>query len=263
MKIDLSGRVAVVSGASAGLGRAIAQGLAEAGAEVVVGSRNAEAIRRAATEITGSTGRHAMGVPADVSRPEGVDALIGAALTHFGKISILVANAGGPPPGSALTLTDAQWEQAFRQNLMSAVWLIRGAVPSMKTQGGGRVITVITSGVKVPIPNLVLSNVFRSGVVALVKTLSLELAPHKILVNNLAPGRIRTRRTLEVDEATARASNRTAEAVERESTAAIPAGRYGEPREFANMAVFLASDQASYITGTTICIDGGATRAMQ
>ena len=222
MKIDLSGRVAAVSGASTGLGRAIAQGLAEAGADVVIGSRNADPIQRAATEITGSTGRHAMGVVADVSRPEGVDALIGAALHHFGKINILVANAGGPPPGSALALTDAQWEQAFRQNLMSAVWLIRGAVPSMKAQGGGRIITVITSGVKVPIPSLVLSNVFRSGVVALTKTLSLELAPHKILLNNLAPGRIRTRRTQEVDEATARAGGRTPEDVERESTAAIP-----------------------------------------
>jgi len=263
VKIDLSGRVAVVSGASTGIGRAIAQGLAEAGADVVIGSRNAEAVRQAATEITGSTGRHAMGVLADVSQPDGVGALIGAATHHFGKINILVANAGGPPPGSALSLTDAQWEQAFRQNLMSAVWLIRGAVPSMKAQGGGRIITVITSGVKVPIPNLVLSNVFRSGVVALVKTLSLELAPHKILLNNLAPGRIRTRRTQEIDEAAARASNRTPEDVERESTAAIPAGRYGEPREFANMAVFLASDQASYVTGTTIAIDGGATRAMQ
>jgi 3-oxoacyl-[acyl-carrier protein] reductase len=263
MKIDLSGRVAVVSGASAGLGRAIAQGLAEAGADVVIGSRNAEAIRRAATEITGSTGRHAMGVPADVSRPEGVDALIGAALSHFSKINILVVNAGGPPPGSGLTLTDAQWEQAFRQNLMSAVWLIRAAVPAMRAQGGGRIITVITSGVKVPLPNLVLSNVFRSGVVALTKTLSFELAPHKILVNNLAPGRIRTRRTQEIDEAQARASHRTVEEVERDSVAAIPAGRYGDPREFANAAVFLASDQASYITGTTICIDGGATRAMQ
>jgi 3-oxoacyl-[acyl-carrier protein] reductase len=263
VKIDLSGRVAVVSGASVGIGRAIAQGFAEAGADVVIGSRNAEAIRRAATEITGSTGRHAMGVPADVSQPEGVGALLAAATNHFGKINILVANAGGPPPGSALSLTDAQWEQAFRQNLMSAVWLIRGAVPSMKAQGGGRIITVITSGVKVPIPSLVLSNVFRSGVVALVKTLSLELAAHKILLNNLAPGRIRTRRTQEVDDATARASNRTPEEVERESTAAIPAGRYGEPREFANLAVFLASDQASYITGTTIAIDGGATRSMQ
>ncbi len=263
INVDLSGRVAVVSGASAGLGRAIAQGLAEAGADTVVGSRDPEAIRRAATEIAASTGRQAVGVSADVARPEGVDALIGTALQRFGKINILVANAGGPPPGSALTLTDAQWEQAFRQNLMSAVWLIRGAVPSMKAHGGGRIITVITSGVKVPIPSLVLSNVFRSGVVALVKTLSLELAPHKILLNNLAPGRIRTRRTQEIDEATARASHRTVEQVEREMTAAIPAGRYGDPREFATMAVFLASDHASYVTGTTICIDGGATRAMQ
>ena len=263
MNIDLSGRVAVVSGASSGLGRAIAQGFAEAGADVVVGSRNADAVRRAATEITGATGRRAVGVAADVSRPEGVDALIGAGLQGFGKINILVANAGGPPPGSALTLTDAQWEQAFRQNLMSAVWLIRGAVPSMKAQGGGRIITVITSGVKIPIPNLVLSNVFRSGVVALVKTLSLELAPHKILLNNLAPGRIRTRRTQELDEARARATSRTLEQVERELSAEIPAGRYGDPVEFASMAVFLASDHASYITGTTISIDGGATRAMQ
>lgn len=263
MKVDLGGRVAVVSGASGGLGRAIAQGLAEAGADVVIGGRNADSIQRAANEIASSTGRHAMGVPADVSRPEGVVALLGAAATHFGKINILVANAGGPPPGSALALSDAEWEQAFRQNLMSAVWLIRGAVPSMKAQGGGRIITVITSGVKVPIPNLVLSNVFRSGVVALTKTLSFELAPHKILVNNLAPGRIRTNRTRAIDEAAAQASNRSVEEIEREVSATIPAGRYGDPREFANMAVFLASDQAGYITGTTICIDGGATRAMQ
>ncbi|HLW59365.1 MAG TPA: SDR family oxidoreductase [bacterium] len=263
MKVDLSGRVAVVSGASAGLGRAIAQGLAEAGADVVIGSRTSDAIRRTANEIAGSTGRHVMGVPADVSRPEGVDAILSAAMTHFGKINILVANAGGPPPGSALALTDAQWDQAFRQNLMSAVWMIRGVVPSMKAQDGGRIITVITSGVKVPLQNLVLSNVFRSGVVALTKTLSFELAPHKILVNNLAPGRIRTGRTREIDEAAARASSRSIEEVERQVSATIPAGRYGDPREFANLAVFLASDQASYITGTTITIDGGATRAMQ
>ncbi|HKV44097.1 MAG TPA: SDR family oxidoreductase [bacterium] len=263
MKVDLSGRVAVVSGASAGLGRAIAQGFAEAGADVVIGSRTSDAIRRTANEIAGSTGRHVMGVPADVSRPEGVDALLSAAMTHFGKINILVANAGGPPPGSALALTDAQWDQAFRQNLMSAVWMIRGAVPSMKAQGGGRIITVITSGVKVPLQNLVLSNVFRSGVVALTKTLSFELAPHKILVNNLAPGRVRTDRTREIDEAAARTSGRPIEEIERQVSATIPAGRYGDPREFANLAVFLASDQASYITGTTIAIDGGATRAMQ
>src|SRR5207302_2014970 len=152
VNVDLAGRVAVVSGASAGLGRAIAQGLAAAGADVVIGSRNADAIKRAASEIAGSTGRQVVGVPADVSRADAANALLDAAMTRFGKINVLVANAGGPPPGSALTLTDADWEQAFRQNLMSAVWLIRGAVPSMKAQGGGRILTVITSGVKVPIP---------------------------------------------------------------------------------------------------------------
>ena len=263
VKVDLAGRVAVVSGASAGIGRAIAQGLAEAGADVVIGSRNADAIKRAASEIAASTGRQAVGVPADVSRADAAAGLLNAAIGRFGKINILVANAGGPPPGSALTLTDADWEQAFRQNLMSALWLIRGAVPSMKAQGGGRILTVITSGVKAPIPNLVLSNVFRSGVVALTKTLSFELAPHKILVNNLAPGRIRTDRTRAIDEAAAKASNRSVDVIEREVSAGIPQGRYGDPREFAAMAVFLASDHASYITGTTILIDGGATRAMQ
>ena len=263
MNVDLSGRVAVVSGASAGLGRAIAQGLAEAGADVMMGSRNGDSIRRAAGEIAGATGRRVLGVAADVSRLEGVDSLLGEAMARFGKINVLVANAGGPPAGSALSLTDAQWEQAFHQNLMSAVWMIRGAVPSMRVQGGGRIITIITSGVKVPIPNLVLSNVFRSGVVALTKTLSLELAPHNILINNLAPGRILTGRLRQLDEVTARASNRRVEDVERENVAAIPLGRYGEPREFANLADFLASDHASYITGTTVTIDGGATRAMQ
>ncbi len=262
MKVDLAGRVAVVSGGSEGLGRAIAQGLAEAGADVVIGSRREDAIARAAEEIANTTGRKAVGVVADVSRPEGVDRLLRTALTRFGRLDVLIVNAGGPPPGSGLTLTDAQWEQAFQQNLMSAVRLIRGAVEPMKKQGGGRIMTIITSGVKVPLPNLILSNVFRSGVVALTKTLSLELAPHNILVNNLAPGRLRTGRTRAVDEAGAKATGRTPEEVERESVRAIPLGRYGDPREFANLAVFLASDAASYITGTTILIDGGATRAM-
>jgi 3-oxoacyl-[acyl-carrier protein] reductase len=260
--IDLSGRVAVVSGASAGLGRAIALGLAEAGADVVMGSRREDAIARAATEVERVTGRTAVGVVADVSHPEGVDRLLGAARRRFGRIDILVANAGGPPAGSALTLTDAQWEQAFQQNLMSAVRLIRGAVPAMREQGGGRIITIITSGVKVPIPNLVLSNVFRSGVVALAKTLSFELARDNILINNLAPGRIDTERVRWLDQTNAQSSNRSVEAVQQESRATIPLGRYGDPREFAHLAVFLASDQASYITGQTICIDGGATRAM-
>lgn len=262
MKIDLSGRVATVSGASAGLGRAIAHGLSEAGADVVIGSRREDAIAQAADAIAGSTGRTVVGVPVDVARPEGVERLLGTTLTRFGRLDILVVNAGGPPPGSGLVLTDAQWEQAFQQNLMSAVRLIRGAVPAMKERKWGRIITVISSGVKVPLPNLVLSNVFRSGVVALTKTLSLELAPHGILVNNLAPGRIRTDRARAVDTAVARDTHRSVEEVERDSAAAIPLGRYGDPQEFAAMAVFLASEAASYITGTTICIDGGATRAM-
>jgi 3-oxoacyl-[acyl-carrier protein] reductase len=262
MRIDLSGRVAVVSGASAGIGRAIAQGFAEAGADVVIGSRREDAIARAADEITGATRRPAVPVVADVATPAGVERLLDAARTRFGRLDILVANAGGPPAGSGLTLTDAQWEQAFNQNLMSAVRLIRGGVPLMRANRWGRILTVITSGVKVPIPQLVLSNVFRSCVVAYTKTLSFELAPHNILVNNLAPGRIDTDRVRWLDGARAKETGRPVDDIVKESIAAIPLGRYGEPREFAALAVFLASEAASYITGQTICIDGGQTRVM-
>jgi len=262
MKVELAGRVAVVSGASAGIGRAIAQGLAEAGADVVIGSRRDDAIARAADEIAGATGRTAVPVTADVATPAGVDRLLEAAKTRFGRLDILVANAGGPPAGSGLTLTDAQWEQAFNQNLMSAVRLIRGAVPLMRANRWGRILTVITSGVKVPIPQLILSNVFRSGVVAFTKTLSFELAPHNILVNNLAPGRIDTDRVRWLDGVRAKETGKPVDAIVQESVAAIPLGRYGEPHEFAALAVFLASEAASYVTGQTICIDGGQTRSM-
>ena len=262
MQMDLSGRVAVVSGASAGIGRAIAQGFAEAGADVVIGSRREDAVARAADEIAGATRRTAVPVAADVATAAGVDRLLETARTRFGRLDILVANAGGPPAGSGLALTDAQWEQAFNQNLMSAVRLIRGAIPLMRANNWGRILTVITSGVKVPIQQLVLSNVFRSGVVALTKTLSFELAPHNILVNNLAPGRIDTDRVRWLDGVRATETGRPVEAIVKESVAAIPLGRYGEPREFAALAVFLASEAASYITGQTICIDGGQTRSM-
>src|SRR5215469_9730460 len=157
METNLSGRVAVVSGASAGIGRAIAQGLAAAGADVVIGSRREDAIGCAADEIAGTTRRAAVPVVADVATATGVERLLDAARTRFGRLDILVANAGGPPAGSGLTLTDAQWEQAFNQNLMSAVRLIRGAVPLMRANNWGRIVTVITSGVKVPIAQLVLS----------------------------------------------------------------------------------------------------------
>ncbi|HEV2439192.1 MAG TPA: SDR family oxidoreductase [bacterium] len=262
MQVDLSGRVAVVSGASAGIGRAIAQGFAEAGADVVIGSRREDVIARAADEIAGATRRTAVPVVADVATAAGVDRLLEAAQTRFGRLDILVANAGGPPAGSGLALTDAQWDQAYNQNLMSAVRLIRGAVPLMRANTWGRILTVITSGVKVPIPQLVLSNVFRSGVVAFTKTLSFELAPHNILVNNLAPGRIDTDRVRWLDGVRAKDTGKPVEAIVQESVAGIPLGRYGEPREFAALAVFLASEAASYITGQTICIDGGQTRAM-
>ncbi|HET7264797.1 MAG TPA: SDR family oxidoreductase [bacterium] len=262
MQVDLSGRVAVVSGASAGIGRAIAHGFAEAGADVVIGSRREDAVTRAADEIAGATRRTAVPVVADVATPAGVERLLGAARERFRRLDVLVANAGGPPAGSGLTLTDAQWEQAYNQNLMSAVRLIRGAVPLMRANGWGRILTVITSGVKVPIPQLVLSNVFRSGVVAFTKTLSFELAPHNILVNNLAPGRIDTDRVRWLDGVRAKETGKPVEAIVKESEAGIPLGRYGEPREFAALAVFLASEAASYITGQTICIDGGQMRSM-
>ncbi|MEO8286070.1 MAG: SDR family oxidoreductase [Chloroflexota bacterium] len=262
MKMGLNGTVAVITASSQGLGKAIAIELAREGAGVVICGRREDVLAEAANEIFGLSGRQVVAVPADVSTEEGVDAVIAAAIDNFGRLDILVNNAGGPPPGDFTQHDDAVWQRAFETNLLSAVRLIRAALPHLKESGRGRIINLTSTAVKQPIEGLILSNSIRAGVVGMAKTLSAELAPFNITVNNIAPGRLSTDRIRHLDQARATAIGTSESDVRKSQEAQIPVGRYGRPEELAYLAVFLASDKSSYITGTTIQVDGGLLKSM-
>jgi 3-oxoacyl-[acyl-carrier protein] reductase len=262
MHLGLKGKRALVMAASRGLGLASALGLARAGCDLVICSRDEERIRTAAEGIRRETGQRVQAIVSDVSGPGEAARLVGVAVEQLGGLEIAVHNAGGPPAGEFLAVTDAQWQKAADQNLMSLVRLVHAAVPVMKKAGYGRILTIASSSIKQPIPNLVLSNAYRTAVWGLAKTLSRELAPDGILVNVVAPGRIQTERIEELDQANAERSGRSLEDVKRASVASIPMGRLGRPEEFANVVVFLASEAASYVTGQAIIVDGGAGTAL-
>ena len=263
MDFGLRGTVAVVAAASQGLGRAVAMQLAREGANLAICSRKHDAIEEAAAEIRQQTGVEVAAVVADVSTPEGPDALVRAAVERFGRLDILVCNAGGPPPGGfSRHHDDEAWRQAFELNLLSAVRLVRAAAPYLRQSGRGRIINMVSSSVKQPIEGLVLSNAVRSGVIGLAKTLAAELAPDGVTVNNIAPGRFDTARIRQIDQARAESLGVTEEQARGEAIKQIPAGRYGRPEEFAYLAAFLASDKAAYITGVTIQIDGGMVKSL-
>ncbi len=262
MDFKLTGKRALVLAASRGLGFATAMGLAREGVSVVICSRDETRIRDAAAKIRAATGVKVDGLVADVSSADEAARLVHHATTALGGLDIVVHNAGGPPAGEFLTITEAQWQKAFEQNLMSFVRLVQAAVPELQKSGGGRILTIASSSIKQPIPGLVLSNALRTGVWGLVKTLARELGPHGILVNVVAPGRIQTERIEELDQVTASRRGVDVSQVRAEGVAAIPAGRLGTPEEFANLLVFLASDAARYISGQAITVDGGAMTAL-
>jgi 3-oxoacyl-[acyl-carrier protein] reductase len=267
MDLGLQGKVAIVAGASRGLGRAIAEGLAAEGVRVTICARSADALAAAAEAIatspaTRAAGGEALAVPADVSRAGDVDRLVGQALARWQRIDILVTNAGGPPSGATAALTDAQWDTAVQTLLMSAIRLSRAVIPTMQQQRWGRILHVASFTVKQPLPSLALSNAVRLAVVGLAKTQAVELAPHNILVNTLCPGPIATDRLVELTQQYAAREGATfEEARHRLWISQIPLGRLGQPREFADLAVFLASERASFLTGGTYQVDGGTVRA--
>jgi 3-oxoacyl-[acyl-carrier protein] reductase len=262
MELGLRGKVALVTAASKGLGKAVALRLAQEGADVAICARGEAPLARAAAEIEAQTGRQALALPADVSDPSAVDALVEATIERFGRVDVLVTNAGGPPPGQFLDLTPEDWEAAARLTLMSAVRLCYGVVPAMKAQGAGAILAMTSITVKQPLPNLGLSNSLRLAVVGLVKTLADELAPFGVRVNAICPGWTHTARVDQLLRDRAERNSTTPEEEAAEIAAAIPLGRMGTPDEFAAVAAFLVSPAASYVTGVSLLVDGGMYRGV-
>src|SRR5262249_11712954 len=262
MDFGLGGCAALVAAGSRGLGRASARALAREGAQVALFSRTAAAAEKAAQEIGAETGVRTLGFAADATKAADLERAVAQTVHAFGRLDVLVTNAGGPPPGTFATLGDGDWQRAFELNLMSAVRLVRAALPHLEKSGRGRVILLSSTTVKQPIDGLILSNAVRIGIAGLSKSLANELGGKKSTVNQVLPGRIDTDRVRELDEARAKSTGANPDAVRRANEQQIPLGRYGDPDEFGAVVAFLASAQAAYLTGTTIQVDGGATRAV-
>lgn len=257
MQLGLKGKRALVYAASRGLGYACALGLAREGCDLVITSRDDARINEAAKRIRADAGTRVHPVASDVSQHDTPYALVQTCVRLYGGLEIALHNAGGPPAGDSSEVSTDQWTTAFDLNLMSFVELARAATPEMKKTGYGRLLTIASSSIRQPIPGLVLSNAMRMAVLGTAKTLSKELAKDGILVNVIAPGRLSTERVDELDRADAARSNQSFEAVRSAAIQTIPLGRLGQPDELANLAVFLASEAASYITGSAIQVDGG------
>ena len=262
MDTGLKGKVALVTAASKGLGRAAALALASEGASLAICARGQAALRAAADGIRAATGAEVIAIDADVTRPDDITRTVCQAVDRFGGLDILVTNAGGPRSAPFEALTDQDWRHAVDLLLLSVVRLSAAVVPHMRRRGGGRIIHITSMSVKQPIDGLMLSNSIRAAVVGFAKTLSNELAADRILVNCVAPGYTRTDRVVELNAAVAAREGIPAAEVERRLLAKVPLGRLGEPRELADLIVFLASERSSYITGTTIPVDGGFLRGL-
>lgn len=261
MDLGLDGKRALVLSSSRGLGRGIAESLAAEGADVMLTARSEDKLKAAAAAINARGRGRAHYLAADLKNA--VEEVHRKAVEALGgPIDILVANTGGPPAGTALSVQPEAWVPQFEAMVLPIFKLAGLVLPKMRENKFGRIVIVASSGVVQPIPNLVMSNALRSSILGWAKTLSSEVAADGVTVNMILPGRIETDRTVELDEANAKRTGKTAEEVSAAARAAIPAGRYGDVREFADVACFLASERASYVTGSMVRVDGGATRSV-
>lgn len=257
MDLKLTNKVAVVLAASKGLGRAIATTLSAEGARVIIGSRNADELNKTASEIQQLTGNEVIAIPVDVSESHDREKFITQAAAKFGRIDILLNNAGGPPFDKFENFDEQAWQKAFELNLLSVAHLSRLALPYLKQSGNGRIINIISGSVKSVLANSVLSTSMRMGIVGMAKLMADEFGPYNITVNNVAPGLILTDRIKDTSPKGA-----DPETALKEKAKSIPLGRIGKPEELAAVVAFLASEQAAYVSGTTISVDGGANRAI-
>ena len=262
MDLGLKNRVALVAASSTGLGKAVALGLAREGAKLAMCARTQSTLSAAAEEIRRETGVEALAHAVDVSKYDEVRAFVAETAAQFGRLDICVANAGGPPSKSFAETSIDDWHAAAQLNLMSTVYLAKEALPLMQQRRWGRFIAITSVTVKQPVEGLILSNAVRAGVVGLVKTLSNEYGPYNVLVNNVCPGFTATARLGSLAESLAAKAGVSPRDIEQRWASQAPLGRVGQPEEFANLVVFLASERASYITGTSIAVDGGVVKGL-
>jgi 3-oxoacyl-[acyl-carrier protein] reductase len=262
MDLGLKNRVSLVAASSTGLGKAVALGLAREGAKLALCARTQSKLDETAEEIRRETGVEVMARAIDVTVYEQVRAFVAETAGHFGRLDICVANAGGPPSKSFAETSVDDWHAAVELNLMSTVSLAKETLPLMQQRRWGRFISITSVTVKQPVDGLILSNSVRSGVSGLMKTLANEYGPYNVLVNNVCPGFTATARLNSLAETLAGRSGVSPQDIERRWAAQAPLGRVGQPEEFANLVVFLASERASYITGTSIAVDGGSVKGL-
>lgn len=263
MDLGLKGKVAIVSGGSKGMGKASAISLAEEGANVVLCARDSEALEEASVDVVArSSAKQVFTITADMSKSDDIERVFNETMTKWGRIDIAIANVGGPPPGQPTEVTDEQWQAGLELNFMSAVRLSRLAIPVMKKQAYGRIITILSLAIKQPEDNLALSTVSRTATAAFLKTLSTEVASYGITVNAILPGSVETGRLQGVAEMQARFHQRDIANAMKDRLELVPAARFGQPEEVGNLIAFLASERSGFITGLNIPVDGGQLKAM-
>jgi 3-oxoacyl-[acyl-carrier protein] reductase len=264
MDLDLVGRRAALMASSDGIGKAIACALAREGVHVMMSGRDADKLAAAVEEAKAAAGNGAQvaGVPVDLGTPDGPASLVANAVEAYGGLDILLTNAGGPPAGPLLGFDDEAWQRVFESVLLSVARGARAALPHLEASEQGRIVAIASSSIKATLSGLGFSNVFRPGIHGLVKTLAEELGPRGITVNLIAPGKIDTARVRWLDDTRAERTGTSGAEVRAASVRDIPLGRYGEPGELAEVAVFLCSKAARYVSGTATLVDGGAVRAL-
>ncbi|MGQ0649924.1 MAG: SDR family oxidoreductase [Gemmatimonadaceae bacterium] len=257
MELGLTNKIALVTGASSGLGLAIARELSQEGASVAMVARRQDVLQRESSAIAAATGHRVLPVVADVTHRDEIQRVVEFVIDSFGEVDILIANAGGPPSTTFDSTTEEQYLAALNLNLLSSIRLAHACVPGMRARKWGRVVFLTSMAAKQPVPGLILSNTARAGLLGFAKTLATEVAKDGVLVNTVMPGHFDTDRALELAKMRSAREGKPIDIILQQRTAGIPLGRAGDPREFAAMVAFLASERASFVAGTAIQVDGG------